>query len=485
MDNFKPTFESLRTHTYPDWFRDAKFGIWSHWGPQSVPMYGDWYARNMYIEGSPQYLYHLRHYGHPSKFGYKDICKLWKAEKFNPEALMDLYVRAGAKYFVGQAMHHDHFFNYPSKINPMNSRDVGPHKDIIGLWKAAAEKHGLPFGVTEHLGASFSWWRVNKGSDSYGPYKGVPYDGSDPQWRDFYFDNFEHPAENPDELHPWYTPNAKYHAYWKSCMKELIDLYQPDLLYTDGGLPFCLSWSAETADTDYADGLEIVAHLYNTSIKRYGENRAVYTQKDRKVEVYRVGILDIEKSQLAGIQEHPWQTDTCIGNWFYDVRQVYKRADQIIDMVVDIASKNGTMLLNILQRPDGSLDEEAEYVLNELASWFPVCGEGIYGTRPWKTFGEGDTRVTIHGFTEDKTSWASSDVRFTCKGNTVYAFLMGGGQNGTAVLHSFNEGEQVQSVLLLGGGECPFVHEFGVLAVQLPQAMPAPYVNALSITLKE
>ena len=151
---FEASFESLREYQCPDWFRDAKFGIWSHWGPQSVSMYGDWYARNMYIQGSDQYRYHIRHYGHPSKFGYKDICALWKAENFDPDALMDLYVKAGARYFVGQAMHHDHFFNYPSQLNRFNSMQVGPHKDICGLWKAAADKHGLPFGLTEHLGAS-------------------------------------------------------------------------------------------------------------------------------------------------------------------------------------------------------------------------------------------------------------------------------------------------------------------------------------------
>ena len=483
METFKPTFKSLTAHTYPDWFRDAKFGIWSHWGPQSVPMYGDWYARNMYIEGSPQYLYHIRHYGHPSKFGYKDICQLWQAEHFDPEALMDLYVRAGAKYFVAQAMHHDHFFNYPSKINPMNSQQVGPHRDIVGLWKAAAEKRGLPFGVTEHLGASFSWWRVNKGSDSYGPYRGVPYDGSDPKWRDYYFDNAEHPAENPDELHPWYTPNQTYHAYWNACMKELIDLYQPDLLYTDGGLPFCLEYKAETANQDYADGLDIVSYLYNTSIKRYGENRAVYTQKERKKDVYRVGVLDIEKSQLAGIAELPWQTDTCIGNWFYDVRQVYKRADQIIEMLVDIISKNGTLLLNILQRPDGTIDDEAAYILKELGSWFAVNSEAVYGTRPWKRFGEGDTKVTIQGFTEDKTAWTHQDVRFTSKGNTVYAFLMGKPLGGAAVIRSLNEGERIRSVKLLGVGDVPFTHTFGVLTAKLPPTLPTPYVNTLSIEL--
>ncbi len=165
---FSPDWDSPGAFQCPDWFCDAKFGIWSHWGPQSVPMFGDWYARNMYIQGSPQYLYHLRHYGHPSRVGYKDICRLWKAEAFDPDELMVLYRRAGARYFVGQAMHHDHFFNFPSRLNRFNSVQVGPGKDICGLWKAASDRQGMPFGLTEHMGASFSWWRVNKWSDTHG-----------------------------------------------------------------------------------------------------------------------------------------------------------------------------------------------------------------------------------------------------------------------------------------------------------------------------
>ena len=486
MNSYTPDFDSLYQHRTPDWFRDAKFGIWSHWGPQSVPMFGDWYARNLYIQGTPQNLYHVRHYGHPSQFGYKDICALWKAERFDPDALMALYVKAGAKYFVAQAMHHDHFFNYPSALNRMNSQAVGPQKDIVGLWKAAAEKQGMPFGLTEHLGASFSWWRTNKGSDQYGPYKGVPYDGNDPAYRDFYHANTEHPVGDPDNLSPWYTGNPAFHAYWVACMKEMIDRYTPDLLYSDGGLPFGQEGSAAPGNGDaapYAAGLDVVAHLYNASAKRHGQDRAVYTQKDRRAEVYRVGVLDIEKSQLAGIQAEPWQTDTCIGNWFYDVRQAYKHPDQIIEMVIDIASKNGTMLLNVLQKPDGTLDAEAEYILRELATWFPVAGEGLYGTRPWKTFGEGDTYVTIQGFTEEKTPWKPSDIRYTRKGNTVYAFLLGGAQNGVAVLRSFDQGERIAQVRLLGAGNVAFTHALGVLAVQLPPQMPTGYTSVLAIEL--
>lgn len=485
MKSFKPTWESLEQFQCPEWFRDAKFGIWSHWGPQSVPMYGDWYARHIYIQGSPQYLYHVRHYGHPSKVGYKDICAMWKAEKFDPDGLMALYRKAGARYFTAQATHHDHFFNYASRVNRFNSVKVGPKKDICGLWKKAAEKQGLPFGLTEHLGASFSWWGVNKRADTVGPYAGVPYDGNDPRYRDFYHDNPEHVSKDPADtaVNPWYTSNRKFQAYWLKAVTEMVDLYQPDLLYSDGPLPFGHGDKSRRGDPDYAWGLKAVAHLYNTSLRKHGKNRAVYNQKDRRPEIYRVGILDMEKSQLPEVSPDPWQTDTCIGNWFYDVRQEFKRPGHIIEILVDIVAKNGNMLLNILQRPDGTIDDEAHYILRELAAWFAVCGEGIHGTRPWRLFGEGDSRVSVEGYSEPRVGWNSSDIRFTARGNTVYAFLLKAPENRVAVIKSLKASERVVSVRLLGGGVCPFSQAFGVLTVRLPAEVPTTYVNALAVDL--
>lgn len=468
---FDPTFESLYTHVTPDWFRDAKFGIWSHWGPQSVAMYGDWYARNMYIEGTDQYRYHVRHYGHPSRFGFKDLCKLWKAENFDPDELMALYHKAGARFFVAQATHHDHFFNYASSVNRFNSAAIGPEKDICALWKAAADKYSMPFGLTEHLAASFSWWYVNKGADKEGPFAGVPYDGNDPEYRDFYYDNYEHNDKNC----PWMTSNKEFQEYWLRAVTEMIDRFTPELLYSDSGLPF--------GSGNFAPGLEAVSHLYNKSIEKYGFNNAVYTQKDRSAEIYKVGVLDIEKSQLPGIQAEPWQTDTCIGNWFYDVRQDYKKPEHIIEMLVDIISKNGTMLLNILQRPDGTIDEWERWTLEEIAKWTAVASEGVYGTRPWKVFGEGESRVVIDGFRESKVAWGSSDWRFTCKGKDVYAFMMCPPSDGAAVLRSFSGGEKVEKVSLLGHGEVPFSHELGILTVRLPDTLPTKYTNCLKITL--
>jgi len=487
MKKFEPTFESLRTFECPKWFKDAKFGIWSHWGPQSVPMYGDWYARAMYIEGSDAYKYHLRHYGHPSEFGYKDLCELWKAEKFDPDALMDLYVRAGAKYFVAQAMHHDNFFNYDSKVNKFNSVNVGPKRDICMEWKNAARKYGLPFGLTEHLAASFSWFSVNKGADKKGPYAGVPYDGNNPECP-FYYNNREHYVENLVDKYavvPWYTQNEDFHRYWLDSMKELIDRFEPDLLYSDGALPFHVYYGAERTDDSnpYAEGLEAVSYLYNKSIEKYGENRAVYNQKERAREIYSVGILDIEKSQLSDISSDVWQTDTCIGNWFYDVRQDYKTPAHIIEMLVDIISKNGVMLLNILQRPDGSIDREAVYILEELEKWFKICAEAVYETEPWRVAAEGDSAVIINRFQEDQVSWKDSDFRFVKKNNFVYAYVMAVPESRVAVIKSFNENETVKSVTLLGYGKVEFSQAFGVLTVKLPTEMPTNYTNCLKIEL--
>lgn len=476
---FEPTFESLRKYECPGWFRDAKLGIWSHWGAQSVPMYGDWYARGMYFEGHDQYLYHIRHYGHPSKFGYKDLVQLWKAENFDPEGLMDMYVDAGARYFVSQAMHHDHFFNYASKIHRWNSVNMGPYKDIAALWKAAADKRGLPFGLTEHLGATFSWYRVNKGCDKEGPYAAVPYDGNDPEYEDLYLPNREHydPGKKYGDLDPWYSTNKWWHQRWFDIIKEVIDLYQPDLLYSDGGLPF--------GDGMYEAGLHAVAHLYNTSAANHGgRNLAVYSQKNRRQEIYSVGVLDIERSQEPDIKPEPWQTDTCVGGWFYDVRTVYKKPGHVIEILVDIISKNGNLLLNIPQKPDGTLDDECTHLVKEMAKWNKVCQEGVYGTRPFRVSGEGPARVHIEGFKEEAVAWTSSDFRFTTKSNTIYAFQMRWPENNRAVIKSLTPADKVKTVRLLGVGNVPFEQPYGTLVVNLPDAKPTEYVNCLAIELE-
>ncbi|MGY0036624.1 alpha-L-fucosidase [Pedobacter sp. NJ-S-72] len=230
---FTPTDESLKEYKYPEWFRDAKFGIWAHWGPQAVPRQGDWYAKNMYVEGSQQNKYHVAHYGTPSRFGYKDIIiPLWKAEKWDPEKLMALYKRAGAKYFVSMGSHHDNFFLWNSKIHRWNAVNMGPHKDVVGLWQKAAKKEGLKFGVSEHLAASYTWYQSAHKADTAGQYKEVPYDGNDPQYADLY-----HTKAAPGD-NDWLTTNPAWMKEWYADVKELVDTYHPDLLYSDSKLPF-------------------------------------------------------------------------------------------------------------------------------------------------------------------------------------------------------------------------------------------------------
>jgi alpha-L-fucosidase len=467
---FEPTWESLRKFECPQWFQDAKFGIWSHWGPQSLPMFGDWYARHMYVEGSDQYRYHLRQFGHPSRVGWKDMVQRWKAERFDPDGLMELYVNAGAKYFVAQAAHHDNFHNWNSKHHRWNSVNMGPKKDIVGMWQKAARKYELPFGFSEHIGATFNWYKVTKGADQVGPFAGVPYDGNDPAYEDFYL-----PNQNTANLEQeWYTSNPWWHPKWFAFVKDLIDQFQPDLLYSDGGVPF----------GEY--GLNIISHLYNTSARLHGGvNQAVYNQKDRQESVYTVGVLDIERSQLPGILPHVWQTDTSVGDWFYNVKDVYKTPNHVVDMLVDIVSKNGNLLLNIPQRPDGTLDDECHYLLQSVGAWMRVNGEGIYGTRPWKVYGEGTSQVEIKHFKEDAVSWTIEDFRFTQKDGDVYAFQMKWPEGGKTVIRSLalEHVPAVGSVAVLGyNGPVQFEQTRRGLAIDLPEEKPVDFVPCYRVS---
>lgn len=499
---FKPDFASLREFDCPEWFKDAKFGIWAHWGPQSVPMFGDWYARNMYMEGHPQNLFHQKKYGHPSQFGYKDVAALWKAEAFDPAALMDLFSNAGAKYFVAQAMHHDNFDNFDSAYQPrFNSVAMGPKQDILQAWKSEAKKHGLPFGVSEHLGASYGWIGTSKGCDMSGLYRGVPYDGVNPEYSDLYYENnngYKLFERGRYDRAGWYATNESFHKHWFLRMKDLIDKLQPDLLYSDGGLPFLRvpddmmhHYGVHDAPIDETQesaqyGLKIVAHLYNTSAKHNGKNNAVYNQKDRNQRVFSIGILDIERSQEDKITPYYWQTDTSVGDWFYNVKDVYKPWNVIAETLVDIVSKNGNFLLNIPQKPDGTIDGECEYILKQMAAWMEIDGEGIYGTRPFHVSGEGKTdfEKKENGFDEQAVDWQSDDVRYTTKDGVVYAFLMRRPFDNKAVLRELNDSrEKVTKVSLLGVGELSFVQNGAALIVDLPDRLPSDWVNCLRIIL--
>jgi alpha-L-fucosidase len=404
---FKPTDESLQQYQYPEWFRDAKFGIWSHWGPQAVPRQGDWYARRMYQENDPAYKYHVEHYGHPSEFGYKDIIPLWKAEKWDPEKLMALYKKAGARYFVSMGSHHDNFFLWNSNIHRWNAVKMGPQKDVVGLWQKAAQAQGLKFGVSEHLGASFTWFQDAHKSDSKGLKAGVPYDGANPAYSDLY-----HAATTPDDK-GWLTNNLVFQIEWFSSIKELIDNYHPDLLYSDSRMPF--------EDV----GRSLIAHYYNQDITRNnGAVNVVYTCKQVSGGKWAE---DLERGVKDTLNPFPWQTDTSIGDWYYRTGQKYKTANEIIQMLVDIVSKNGNLLLNVVQTPEGDLEPDMLKILDELAIWIAANGEGIYGTRPWKTFGEvsAESKAFKKGRFNENYQFNSKDIRFATKDGILYAFCLG------------------------------------------------------------
>jgi alpha-L-fucosidase len=475
---FEPAWESLQTWSCPDWFRDAKLGFWAHWGPQCVPMYGDWYARNMYIEGSSQYRFHCRTYGHPSEFGYKDIVRRWRAEAFDPEGLIELYKAAGARYFVSLAVHHDNFDCWASKHHPWNAARVGPQRDIVGEWCRAARAAGLRFGVTEHLERSWSWFNTNKGSDQAGPFAGVPYDGNDPRWADLYFP----PHGDTGYAYPD-APPAAWMAQWYLRIADLVDSCDPDLLYTDGAVPF-----GEV-------GRKMVANYYNLNAsRRGGQCEAVYTLKNLHQPhalshgeyVAGIGVLDVERGLIPGISAEPWQTDTCIGGWYYDRQVVYKTADEVICMLVDIVSKNGNLLLNFPLRPDGALDPEARHVVDGIGAWTRVNGEGLYGTRPWRVFGEGPTQMGSGDFEEKPRAWTAEDFRFTVRGQDLFAFVMKWPQSRVACIKALGteRAERVRQVSLLGSAApLHWARDPEGLKVTLPEGPPTQPVSALRIEL--
>ena len=444
---FQPTWRSLSQYEVPEWFRDSKFGIWAHWGPQCQPEDGDWYARGMYQEGSGQYKSHLAAYGHPSTSGFKDVINTWKAEQWDPEKLVALYKRTGAQYFFALANHHDNFDLWDSKYQPWNSVVVGPKKDLIGGWAKAAHAQGLPFGVSVHAAHAWSWYEAAQGADKAGAKAGRHYDGKltkadgkgkwwdglDPQ--DLYAQNHTptQDFQNPGKIHSQWNwgngasqPDQAYCDKFYNRTVDLINKYQPDLIYFDDtALPL---WPVSDA------GLKIAAHFYNTNLKRPGVGAGVIFGKIPTEDQLKTFVWDIERGVPNSIKPFAWQTDTCIGDWHYSKAAYnrYKNAKTVIHMLADVVSKNGNFLLNIPVRGNGSIDDREVKILEGIGTWMEVNKEAILATRPWKTFGEGPASagnaISAQGFNEGKGKpFTAEDVRYTTSkdGNTLYAIVLG------------------------------------------------------------
>ena len=509
---FKPDWNSLSAYKTPDWFRNAKFGLWAHWGPQCEPEYGDWYAREMYMEGSHKYKYHVEKYGHPSKFGFKDVINEWKAEAWNPEELLSLYKKAGAKYFMALANHHDNFDLYKSKYQKnWNSTKIGPKKDLIAGWEKAARKNGLHFGVSVHAAHAWSWMETAQRSDKSGPFAGVSYDGklSKADGKGKWWDGLD-PQELYEQNHPLSANsqnNGMIHKQWnwgngvavpskEYCEKfynrtvDLIDSYNPDLVYFDD-TAFPL-WPISDV------GLRIAAHMYNRSIKKNGSLESVIFGKILDDLQRKCMVWDIERGQSNAFEPLPWQTDTCIGAWHYDRtiynNKRYKSAKTVIHTLADVVSKNGNLLLSIPVRGNGTIDEQERAIVEEIGEWMAVNSDAIYDTRPWTVFGEGPAMesaapISAQGFNEGKGKpFTSLDIRFTTKNNVVYAIVMGWPESGQVLIKSMKEGsnnlnKSIENVKMLGmDSNLSFKQTAEGLTVNLPERKPElSYAFALRI----
>ena len=490
---FKPTWDSLLDYEAPDWYRDAKFGIWAHWSPQCVAEAGDWYARNLYVEGQRQYKYHLDHYGPASRFGYKELCAQWTLLNWDPDELIARYKKAGARIFVALANHHCNFDAWVSKHHPWNSSAVGPRRDVVGAWAAAARKQGMRFGVTVHQARNWWWFQPSHGADKSGPLAGVPYDGAltEAQGKGQWWQGLD-PQRLYGVKHPGDAlPDVSYMKNFYDRTRDLIDQHNPDLLYFDDSL-LPLGWA----------GMNIGAYFYNNSLKRNGgKMEAILNVKDVPVRLVKAVVADYERGLTADIMKYPWQSETCIGAWHYlhflyekpGEYGGYQNPREVIHWLIDTVSKNGTLILNVPGRPDGTIDGKEIAVLDGITSWMEVNGEAIYETRPWKISGEGPNVIKAGSFQgESVNKLGERDIRFTRNkaNNVVYAILLGWPAEPILVrslgLSATTCPGKITRVELLGtGASFDWKQQADALRVELPKNYrpKTDYASALKLSL--
>jgi alpha-L-fucosidase len=456
----------------PEWYKDAKFGIFIHWGAYSVPAFGnEWYPRNMYREGSEEYKHHIATYGPLDKFGYKDFLPMFKAEHFDAAAWAQLFKKAGAKYVVPVAEHHDGFAMYDSGLSDWTVAKMGPHRDTTGELAKAVRAEGLHFGVSSH--------RVEH-NFFLGVGREILSDVNDPQYAAFYG-----PAHTW-MMSPWGSPLNDDFTYvssawaddWLARSAELVEKYHPDIVYFDW-------WIGQAS---IRPNLTRFAAFYYNSSLGYGDHVGVINYKDYAMEE-QSGVLDLERGQLGDIRPLYWQTDTSISNksWGYIKDDTFKSPEFVVHQLIDIVSKNGNLLLNIGPRADGTIPDDVQRVLLDVGAWLNVNGEAIYGTRAWRIYGEGTTKVAAGSFHDtDTANYKPEDFRFTTKGDVLYAIGLAWPTNGEVVIHSLAQtvgSERVRSVALLGSEtKLQFNQRADGLSVQLPAEAPAKYAYVIGIT---
>jgi alpha-L-fucosidase len=469
-----PSWESLTKHAVPAWFDDAKFGIYFHWGIYSVPAFdNEWYSRNMYIEGSRANKFHKLVYGPPSKFGYKDFIPMFHAERFSPEEWAELFRKAGAQFAGPVAEHADGFSMWNSKVNRWNAARMGPRRDVVGEMARAIRGEGMKFICTLHHQWLWGWY----------PTLDKTVDASDPKYSGLY--GPPAPGSPFDYGKSWATlapPTEAFQDHWEAKTRELIDGYRPSLIYFDSRL-------------NIIDGrrlADVLSYYYNQA-ERWGEEVSVtYKEKDLP---RGAGILDIERGRLGTLESFKWLTDDAIdwNSWCYVQNPDFKSAGRIVTELVDIVSKNGNLLLDVTPTSWGVMPEPVVGRLLAIGRWLDVNGEAIYGTRPWKIFGEGPTQITPGMFGEKKTpDFTPQDIRFTSRGKMLYAIALGWPQSaGELAIKSLNtkgallaQGEIANVSLVASGENLRWRHDSDALRLALPRQKSGEFAYVFKILLK-
>ena len=509
---FKPTWESIEKNYpgSPDWLRDAKFGIWVHFGPQAAGESGDWYARKMYVQNSTANKNHLKKFGHPSETGYKDLLRDWNPAKLDPAMLTKIYRDAGAKYLMIQGVHHDNYDLWNSKYQPWNSVNIGPNRDLIGEWAKACRADGMRFGVTFHHEYSWWWWQTAFGNDTAGAKKGVPYDGNltlangKGKWSEGYdprmlygidlreykgVDEKAHSAWSPPpagifvnhiEYAKWYATN------WALRMMDVVEHYDPDFIYTDGTVqgPFT---GDGTGTGLKADAMQhVMADYYNRTLQRRGVVNTFSIVKFRHKTNGTVNTEEFGVSEKINTSQ-PWIAEAPVGDWFYAPGFTYN-SDMMIRYVIEAIARDGNAALCISILPDGSLDEGSLKMLKEVGVWMRRNGESVYGSRAWTIPGEGPIvngklKMLPGGALNKKHAdfkFDTKDFRFTIgKNNVLYAFCMNVPAPGEQLkikslgTDSTYLGKAVKKVTMLGHkGKLKWKQEADGLTIICPAKIP-------------